>query len=75
MGNSINDIFERHWQRACNTLKSENTEIMIGVEADETIEELFEPLPSIYQKGLKNQWKVDILSLIILGYCVTNIVK
>ena len=37
--------------------KGDNTEIMIGNEADEIIEELFESLLQRYQEGLEESWR------------------
>ena len=57
--------------------KSDNIEILINDKADEVIEEIFQSLLSRYQIGLEKLLKGSVvgLSLIVLIYCITNVIK
>ena len=55
--------------------KSNNIEIMMGNEADEIIEELFESLLQKYQEGLEEKVRGSEFVLIVLIYCIIIFVK
>ena len=48
---------------------------MINDKTDEVIEELYESLLSKYQISLGTIMKQKVLSLIMLGHCITNVIK
>ena len=55
---AINSIFHKDYNKTCTThSKSNNIEIMIGNETNETIKELFHSLLQIYQKDLEEPMK------------------
>ena len=51
--------------------KSHNTEIMMGNEAYEIIERLFESLLQNYKKKIENQGEEESLFLMVSIYCIT----
>ena len=55
--------------------KSYRKEIMIKDKADEIAEELFESLLNRYQNNLENRLTIVSLSLIIVIYCITNVIR
>ena len=55
--------------------KSDNIEILIGNEIDESIEQLFNSLLQRYQKGLEEKIRGSDIFLIMLIYCITNFIK
>ena len=62
MENSINNagqfyFFIRHIRILCNALISDNAEIMMGIETDDTINELFKSFLKIYQKGFETKMR------------------
>ena len=54
--------------------KSDGIEIMIGNETDEIIEELFDFLLQRYQEKLEQLMRGSELFLIVLIYCIINII-
>ena len=55
--------------------KSDNIEILIGNEINESIEQLFKSLLQRYQKGLEEKIRGSDIFLIMLIYCITNFIK
>ena len=55
--------------------KSNNTDIMIGYEADHIIEAFFKSLYQRYKKGLEEKMKSSKFFLIVLIYCTINAIK
>ena len=55
--------------------KSDNIEILIGNEINESIEQLFKSLLQRYQKGLEEKIRGSDVFLIMLIYCITNFIK
>ena len=55
--------------------KSDNIEILIGNEINESIEQLFNSLLQRYQKGLEEKIRGSDIFLIMLIYCITNFIK
>ena len=55
--------------------KSNNIEIIMGNEADEIIEELFESLLQKYQEGLEEKMRGRKCVLILLIYCIIIFIK
>ena len=68
---SSKDIDEEHTMHS----KGDNIEVMNCDGANEVIEEIFESLFSRYQIGLKKQRETMILSLIVLIWCITTVIK
>ena len=54
--------------------KSDGIKIMIGNETDEIIEELFDFLLQRYQEKLEQLMRGSELFLIVLIYCIINII-
>ena len=55
--------------------KSDNIEIIMGRETDETIKELFNLFYEDIKKDQKNQCKEESLFLIILIYCIIDFIS
>ena len=56
--------------------KSDNIEILIGNETNESIEELFESLLQRYQKGLEEKMRrLEFFFLIMLIHCIINFIR
>ena len=55
--------------------KSNNTEIMIDNETDETFEELLNSLLQRYQKGLEEKMRESDFFMIVLTYYITIFIK
>ena len=55
--------------------KSNNTEIMIDNETDETFEELLSSLLQRYQKGLEEKMRGSDFFMIVLTYYITIFIK
>ena len=55
--------------------KSNNTEIMIDNETDETFEELLNSLLQRYQKGLEEKMRGSEFFMIVLTYYITIFIK
>ena len=55
--------------------KSNNTEIMIDNETDETFEELLNSLLQRYQKGLEEKLRGSDFFMIVLTYYITIFIK
>ena len=55
--------------------KSDNIEFMIHDKADKVMKAIFESLLNRYKVGLKHQWKIVILSLVMLICCIENVIK
>ena len=55
--------------------KSNNTEIMIDNETDETFEELLNSLLQRYQKGLEEKMRGSDFFMIVLTYYITIFIK
>ena len=55
--------------------KSNNTEIMIDNETDETFEELLNSLLQRYQKGLEEKMRGSDFFMIVLTYYITVFIK
>ena len=59
--------------------RSDNTEIMIDDKADEVriklYKNMFRPFFLNIQLGWKHQLKILVLSLIVVIYCITNVMK
>ena len=68
---SSNDNDKKHVMHS----KSNNMKIMIHDKVDEVVKSLFESVYNRYQIVLKHQWRVVILSLIALIFCITNVIK
>ena len=60
-------------------LRSDNTEIMIDDKADEVriklYKNMFSPFFLNIKLGWKHQLKILVLSLIVVIYCITNVMK
>ena len=55
--------------------KSNNTEIMIDNETDETFDELLNSLLQRYQKGLEEKMRGSDFFMIVLTYYITIFIK
>ena len=55
--------------------KSDNIEFMIHDKAVKVMKAIFESLLNRYKVGLKHQWKIVILSLVMLICCIENVIK
>ena len=51
---------------------SDSIEVMIGIEIDKIIEDLFDSFLQRYQKGLKESMKGNELFLLVLIHCIIN---
>ena len=73
---TINFIFLKDNEEECAMYsKSDNTETMINVEADEVTIELFKSPKNRHQKIIWNQLKVAILFSIMFIYCIINVIN
>ena len=69
---SINFISSKDSNEAGNMhTKSNNVEIMVGIETDEIVEELFKSLLQRYQERLEESTNGNDFFLIVSIYCIT----
>ena len=55
--------------------KSDNIDVMVAIETDETIKELFESLLQRYQEGLEELMRRGKFFLIVLMYWITFLME